>query len=427
MKKQKGFTMVTALLIISLLLVFVPTLIYLIQHEGKLTVHQRKKTTAFHLSEAGQDRGIWKLRESSTIWNNAVSSTPVTGYEDDVEYADISGGVYKIDFQSGPGTGEVTVISKGKASASSDVQAVKGVYSKSSTLGALSVDGAIKYKPNLIVHWGQVVSYTSIDEEPNQYYPRKYSAGMIKGRDEANDSNNGALPSGNWSTYDYAAYQNLGTAPLIKLDDYRDKAKKSCVPLLRASTGSGAATPTNLYGCDSGYYTGQDVKIQKPGGGSATEYIFTCSTCVIFIDGNGTTTGNIVSFPGGAWLNIEALVAIGDLDYNAGSTNYTATIPNKAQDEYQKSTQATNFWTASGWTNGGSYSITSCGMHGFLYVGDDLTNSGGGAKLCGAIYAGDEVSLNTLTLYYDTSVANNVVMSDSPITRKSWDEIKTSW
>lgn len=422
-KNKKGFALAGIILVLAVIVILIPAFIGLIKKEAKSTNDESMSLKAFHLAESGQDRGIWKLRESAETWNDAVAGTSITGYAGDVEYAGPQNeGIYKIIFSSGPAANQVTIISKGKANDSNHVRAIRAIYSPEGTvdLPAISVDGALQWKPNMEVHWGPVITYTAITQAPGEYYPRKYSAGQITGRDTVNDSNNGALPSGNWVSYDYAAFQDLGTPPSINLAMLEDEARKSCVPPLRAGTGSGAATHVDAYGCSSGYYT-SDIKIQKPGGG-ATTYSFNCSTCVIF------TTGEVKAFANVAWLDVKALVAISHVDFNARSTNYTATIPSTASDEYQYSPDAVNYWTSQGWTNGGTANLTGIGMHGFLYTGGNFTTGGGGSRLVGAIYIAGTVTINTFTIYYDEAVALAIpVNSDGTIYRQSWDEINTSW
>src|SRR5690349_7891558 len=103
----------TAVIFMMLLLaVFVPLFIQWMQKESKDSVRETKKTGAFHLAEVGQDRGAWKLRESNTIWTNAVNGVTVTNYDGLVEFTDLQPqGNYKIKFTPGPGTNQVTVLS----------------------------------------------------------------------------------------------------------------------------------------------------------------------------------------------------------------------------------------------------------------------------------------------------------------------------
>jgi len=101
-------------------------------------------------------------------------------------------------------------------------------------------------------------------------------------------------------------------------------------------------------------------------------------------------------------------------------------LPSNASEEYQHSSLGTYF-TDQGWTDGGTANLTDVGMHGFLYVGGDISNSGGNSSFVGAIYVGGDISVNALTMYYDFSVADGVEFSDSQINRVSWDKVLATW
>jgi hypothetical protein len=404
---MKGMLFVAVVLALTVLGILIPALITYLQKESKDAVGEKRKTTALQLAEAGQDRGAWKLRESDTIWNNAVAGSTLTGYNFDTVYADVSGGSYKIQFSPGSVSGQVKVVSKGQTSGSTEIRTIEAIYSKGNTAGAMTITGGLTWKPGMHVHWGSLVEYTSIDSTPPDYFPRKYSAGQIVGRDIVNDSNNGAMPSGNWTAYDYAAFYNLGTAPSVNLPSYLLLAQATTIPALSGGT----ASPVG-----SGYYPSGDITIPN-------NYSLTCSTCVIYLG------GKLKKFPGGgvsAWLDIKALIVIGDVDYNADGTDYAATIPTRAQDEYQHPTAAA-VWTTAGWTNGAVTTIYDVGMHGFLYCGGDMDNSGGNAILVGSAFIAGSISLNRFIVYYDSTVGSNVLYSNQTITRVSWDETLTSW
>jgi len=311
----------------------------------------------------------------------------------------------------------------------SEVRTIEAVYSQGATLSAMSSIGAIDYMPTLIIHWGPVVSYTSIDFEPNQKYPRKYSAGQIKGYDEVNDNINGALPSGNWALYDYVAYYKLGNAPGVKLSDYETTARNNAVPLLRTASGPPVAAPHDTSGgFDSGFYT--DVaQIRPPTGGGS--YDFDCSTCVIYIQCDNPVN-DIVSFPNGAFIRLKALIIDCNLDYNGdGKAVFSATVPAKASEQYQHSSlQSPNFFSDPGemdWTDGDPATLNNVGFHGFMYVSGNMNNAGGTAKVVGSIYVAGKITLSSMEVYYDEDVAQNVEWSDAAIVRSSWDEIVASW
>lgn len=423
-QSNRGWALPTALLLLMMLGILIPALVRSIQKESTDTVSSTKKTVSLQLAEAGQDRGAWKLRESDAIWNQVVAGGTLQYYNNDRTYTDVDGGEYKIHITTGPVVGTVKVVSRGRATGTEDVRAIEAVYNKGAVLGAVSVNGALQYKPNLLVEWGPVVTFTSITQNPSNRYPRKFSAGQIVGRDVSNDSINGALPSGNWAAYDYAAFYDLGAVPVIDLDYYKEKAKNSRVPVrLKRGTGSGNATPYSAGGFDSGYYSSASnangVKIEK--GTGSGNYSFTCSTCIIYVE------GEVKRYPNGSWLNIEALIVTDDLDFNAGGTSYTTTIPNTASEEYQFDPNATAYWAGKGWSNGATVTLTDCGFHGFLYVGGDVGNAGGGSTLVGAIFVNGTVTTNTTTVYYDSSVTNNIRLSNAVVNRQSWDEVRVNW
>jgi hypothetical protein len=423
-KSSRGWALITAVLILTIVAIIVPALIRLIQKDTKDSVVSGKKTIALQLAEAGQDRGAWKLRESDNMWNTAASGVAIAGYNDDVVYSDVDGGQYKISISTSTELGKVQIISKGRSTGETDIRAIKAIYSRGAVLGAMSVNGALQYRPNLNVHWGPVVTFTSITQDPDEHYPRKYSAGQIVGRDVVNDSDNGAMPSGNWAISDYAAFYDLGAVPVVDLDYYKTKAKASIVePVLKRGSGSGDAAPYTGDGYNSGYYPGTTnsggVKVEK--GTGSGNLSFACSTCVVYIE------GEVKRYPSGTWLDVEALVVTGDMDFNGGGNSYTTTIPNLASEEYQYVSEGTQKWTDEGWTDGGSETVTDCGFHGFLYVGGNVTNAGGGSTLVGAIFVNGTITTNTTTVYYDSAVTNNVRLSNAVINRDSWDEIRTSW
>jgi len=382
------------------------------QQNSVQTQDASKKNKSFQLAEAGQDRASWKLRESDSTWNIVAGTGTLINYNNDYVYTDVAGGSYKIKISSGPSIGKVTVISKGMAKGSTAVRAIKGIYSKASSVtGAMLVAGGVTFKPNLDVEWGPIVGYNSMTS-PSNTYPRKYCAGQIQGRCTVSGACNGALPAGNWVNYDYAAFQNLGNAPTIDLTNYRNLAKSSCVPLL-----SGVAPNPGPGGCNSGYYNGAaDI----PNG-----YDFRCSTCVIFIEGATSLNNN-------SFIDVGALCATGDVDFKAKNVNYVSTIPATAQLEYQYAgggygSSAVAYWNTTFAPGYPHYTINGCGMHGFLYCGGNISTAAGNGQMCGAVYIAGTISINTFTVYYDSVVGNNIALQGATVTRASWDEILTSW
>ena len=77
--------------------------------------------------------------------------------------------------------------------------------------------------------------------------------------------------------------------------------------------------------------------------------------------------------------------------------------------------------------DGPSVTLSDVGFHGFMYVGGDVENAGGGSTLVGAIFVNGTITTNTTTVYYDQSVTNNIKLTNATVSRSSWDEIRVSW
>src|SRR5437773_3897344 len=110
----KGFVLPIVIAIMLVILVLLPALVSWIQQETKNTVKETKSTLAFNLAEAGVDRGMWKLKSSTSTFATAKAGTPISGYDFLTKYTDIDGGYYRIKFSTGPGTRDITVTAEGK-------------------------------------------------------------------------------------------------------------------------------------------------------------------------------------------------------------------------------------------------------------------------------------------------------------------------
>ena len=71
--------------------------------------------------------------------------------------------------------------------------------------------------------------------------------------------------------------------------------------------------------------------------------------------------------------------------------------------------------------------LANVGMHGFLYCGGDVKNAGGNTILVGALFVAGNLTVNTTTIYYDSTVGNNILYENATISRVSWDETRTTW
>jgi Tfp pilus assembly protein PilX len=415
---NRGQTLIIVLGIVVVFLISIPVLVFMVGQESRWTVKAKKTTTAFHAAEAGIDRGMWKLKETTANWQTIMDGDPISGYSGTTVYNVAAGSgtsqvvaEYKVNIFQGPNPGEITVRSIGRDASTSEVRGVEVVLTKNAIDSSLSVSGGLTWKPNLEVHWGPVVTFTSIDSSPSQYYPRKFSKGKIEGR----DTNPTQLNS---DGKEYWAFQNLGTEPQVKLADYRTLAKASVVPNTYGSgkilkkTGSAAcvADPPG-----SGYFpianSGGKIRLK--------DYVLSATTCVIYSEGG-------IDMDNGSFVDVRAIIAEGDFDFNAKSAVYVANVPATAAKEYVKQKEVSAGYMFPG-EGSATYNVAGCGMHGFLYCGGNLTNAGGGSIIVGVAKVIGDVTMNTCTIYYDDTVAENIILSDSAVRQVSWKEFKASW
>ena len=437
LKNSRGSMIVgaiAALLIIGLML---PVIVQYVQNEAKWSTKQKQTATAFHLAEAAVDRGLWKITESDQNWEDAVAGTPIASYSNDYTYTDVDGGSYKIQLSSGPLSGQVTIVGKGRDDSTREERAVQAIYTKSLFDAGMQVEGGLSYKPGLEIHWGPVVTYSSINQAPGDYFPRKYSKGQIVGRDTVNDSNN-------TDDTEYWAFQSLGDAPSIDLAYYKTQAENSSIPTSIASpvgkivknTGAkNVLAQANPVG--SGFFKASEnsnagLLFKKGTGAGPKYYEFRNSTSVIYIDNDtgGAITSDLQN--GGSFLQVEALILAGSshhMDINADIGVMGATIPASAQDHYQHAT-AVPTWTADFAGIGAGnccYNLSSVAVHGFVYVGGNVANAGANTEIVGALDILGTSSVNTLKIYYDEDVVGNIQVTGGTPARTSWKEVKVAW
>lgn len=171
--RSKAQVIVIMLIIAMIIGIVIPGLVYLTRHEAKWTVKEVKSTRAFHLAEAGVDRGIFKMNESSDLWNQ-VKISPITGYANDTIYTDVEGGYYKINITTGDSDSERKIVASAKDTAGKEYRKIEVVLSKSQVNSPLQA-AAITNTGSSTVWWGPMMSLGNMNltGSANQLYPRK--------------------------------------------------------------------------------------------------------------------------------------------------------------------------------------------------------------------------------------------------------------
>ncbi|MBN1384649.1 MAG: hypothetical protein JW983_07215 [Elusimicrobia bacterium] len=448
-KKQSGQMLGIALIVLSLIMVLIIPLVQLIRQESIWTVAERQKTIAFHLAEAGIDRGIWKLKQSTSTFATAERGDMIANYNFDKTFNDLEGGYYRIKFSSGPDEKEVTIDAEGKDTRNKETRAIKCVVKNTAIPGAIISGGNIDMSGIFEVHWGPIMSLGNIalsGGAATDYYPRKFSKQVVTGTvGQARDENGLDPPNTDgiewWSDYD---------VPDLPVPDFA------------AMRSSAEATGTlNYYRNLNG--TEYDVYINGEGTPTAKPYLYGTNRVThngdkpISVGGTGIDISKMnytwywdedVDIVGpSSYGDIDAnglygtIVVRGNLSQNTGDYYcFIAKVPADAWKEYQKiDTAQLNQYPAD---NGlhenrptfgfGTEGYLGCpagqtpvGFRGFIYVGEDFTiNAHGTAEYYGAIWVNGEIETFTgdrASLFFCDDLvipALNVVL-----VRQSWKEV----
>ncbi|MBI3292602.1 MAG: hypothetical protein HYZ73_07325 [Elusimicrobia bacterium] len=436
MNSSRGQTSVIVLGTLVVLLVVIPSVVWLLQGDTKGAVRQTRTTKAFHLAEAGIDRGAWKLSESLQVWTDAKNGVPISGYTGTTEYTEVAGGSYKIAFSSGPGTGEVTVTAKGRDQSTNEIRTLQVIFERTAVNDPVQTGGTNQWQPNLTVHWGPVISYGQMTLSGGQtttYWPHKIAKGAIDPWDT-----NPAAPNSD-QTRNYEAFRtDLGSPPQLDLDDYRTQAQSSVVPDPGA-IGGGSNGGQSAAWLGTGYFDGSgEVRFKS--------YQLNNSSAVIFVE-----TGNVKiedTNSNRSFLRVNALVvANGNIHIHAkGLASYTFPVPANAWQQYvsgtvvnpsSPDTSASNEYPGdNGYhTVSPTYTAPSAldppGLTGVVFHGLLSTYqfhcAGGNNLIVGVAMVTTTMEVNTMVIYYDPAISDTIRLTSVTLKRKSWQEIVTTW
>ncbi len=418
---RRGQVLAGVVLIVMLLLIIVPAMVAWVQQDTKLSVKDRKTTTAFNLAEAGIDRAYWKLKSSTSTWANARAGISLSGYAFDTNYTDVAGGVYRISITSGPSTDQVQVIAEGRDLLGKEKRAIQVQYTNSSIPGGLISGAAISEGGTSIVHWGPMLAMNNITltgSAASRYFPRKLSKQAVVGTVGNPRDTNGITPPNTdnlewWSSY---------AVPELPTFDFAALRSSAAATNTLNCNGTVTGTHTNHVACGS-----------------------TCTNCSVvnitndshYLNDEVWYWDNNVSFTGSSGIKGTVIVR-GNMS-TAGTDSYNPPnvhVPATAWKEYQKfDTSSTNQYPGDLGlsTSAASYNIGACGVtcegsasgsdigfYGFVYVGGTI-NMTGDSDIYGAVWvqSGWSGSGNVMIFYNDTLVLPQLNVT---LTRDSWRE-----
>lgn len=469
--QRSGAALLTAVLLMALLMVIVPTLVRLIGGDVRHSVRRVHREGGLAVAEAGLDRGAWMLGESEDNWLRASTTTiPIPNYNFDYVWTDLDPDYrYKIRVSSGPGGGEVTVRCRVQSVKSPGfTRELAGVYTRDFSEALLLKRDLVSSNKFPEVHWGPIKSFDDLNVIANRlmpYHPRKYARKRICRRDMTADANN-------TDNREYWAYDKKAvTPPVLDLEYYRKRAAGSSVPVAQATNGwvtkRDNTTPAVASPVGSGYFTcGANIVAGDRGikfisdTSPGNRYEIRNSTTVIYIEND--TNSNCMNYYGNndnhkVFLEIEAMILTssggGDnsltvetdqSNLNGLYYNIPSSIPIHAEMEYAV---VPGTWTGTSWgdgdifppntqsmsyirTNNQQFTVPQVGFRGLLYLERGLLSleiSNQDFGILGVVYV-DQMKTsfglsNQFRIWLDPVVQGKLKVLYAPIRRKSYREV----
>lgn len=425
-RPARGQILVGVILVLMALLIMVPALVTWVQQESKISVKDKKSATAFNLAQAAVERGMWKLKSSTSTWSTASVGTVIPGYDFDVTYTDVPGGSYRIRFEEGTlnGSTVVTVWGEGRDDARKEIRSIKAVYQNMSIPGAIIAGGNLSQSGTSVVHWGPVMAMGPITISGSALttgYPRKLSKQYVSPWDSSvNPPNTDSLEW--WSDYD---------VPELPVFDFTAMKSSAIATNTYNCGGIWNASVANQILCNTGC-TVCNIRGMANDSRAANNYIWYWDQDVI-INGTGIKGTTIVR--GNMTLNGP----------DVGNSNINMRIPYGAWREYQKVDDAAaneypgdngyqsvknEYQIGSNSGAEGGATGSDLGFNGFVYIGGDITmQSGSDADVYGAVWVvGNWISLDNNIIFFNDQL--NVPTLNVVLVRQSWQEVTpdtTAW
>ncbi|MFH1541159.1 MAG: hypothetical protein ABID79_04835 [Elusimicrobiota bacterium] len=417
MRNNKGQLVVLVLMLVMVLCCAIPFLVYVVKHDVKWMVKEVKSTRAFHIAEAGIDRGVFTLNGITDGWNKVTEGIIPAGYDGETIYTDITNGQYKIKITSQPEAGYVTIMAVCKDRTTDELRGIKKVYSKTSAQSVLDSGGNMSSGGNFVIHWGPIKARGDIDlsgSAVDRYYPRKYARGNINPRNPPDTDN--------CEYYVKKTLSNLAEVDLM----YYENLAKNYVPQIEngsfTGTTGGYLEGDCTFGPNFRDWNG-GIRVNGVNGvGEVPTYYITGNVTLktgTFIKGNLIVKGNL-RFSGNGFANT---------DDDDDLPNYQVFVPSNAKKEYYHKTGCTHataqqVWINRGWQNSAQATLSNIIFNGLVYVEGNISSQAGNQTVVGVtIVSGNIENLNgNSEIYYDGDVAEEVEYADQKFNEESWAE-----
>ena len=425
----------------------VPAMVSWVQMEARTGVKNKKSTIAFNLAEAGVERGMWKLKSSTSTWAQASAGTPISGYHFDTTYTDVAGGTYRISFSSGVTDGNSTVLvwAEGRDDQKKETRSIQAVFENETIPGAIISGGTLKQAGTAIVHWGPVMAQNTITVSGNSltsHYPRKLSKQAVVSSPAGQYDTTWPFPPNTDNVEWWAAYD------VPELPDFDFAALRSSAA---ATMYLGVAHNTvNCNGTIGEYANQEKVNGIMTCSSASPSWCTNCVAKNLYSDNRYNDndvwywdTNAIINQPGvnGTVIVRGNLLVNGEDFYGHDGPNHNPLnmhVPVNAWMEYQHSTLAGNHepaLTAGATSNNSTYILGNCGdtcegsasgcdvaFMGFVYVGGDVNMQGAG-DVYGAVWVvGNWYASGNNLVFYNNNL-NGLPTLNVVLVRTSWQEV----
>ncbi len=228
---KKGQVLPIVIAIALFIIVMVPVIVDWVRHQTRIAKKQEGRSIATNLAEAGINRGVWKLKSSTATWSLAVNGKPIAGYNFDVNYDDISGGIYRIKFSTTSEKNCVEILAEGKDLTTGEVRAIKAVYKNMTIPGSIISKGHIYLGNAFECHWGPVIAHGDIKITDaviaKKYYPRKFARGVVSSVPSYPRDTNGLNPP-NTDNLEWWSDYPVPDLPILDFNALRSSAAVAC-------------------------------------------------------------------------------------------------------------------------------------------------------------------------------------------------------
>ncbi len=434
-KSEDGQILVGVIIVMLMLAIIVPVMVTYVQNEARWGLKQSRSMTAYQIAEAGVDRGMRRISESTVTWYNGQDGTFPSGYLFNQTYTDLTGGCYAVSISSGPEMEQVTIIAVSSETSKKEGRAIQAIYANA-PLGDTAVrgnTGVTVSGSNTMVEWGAIITPKNVTMN-GRTSPQILSSGAID-----LDTNGSSPPNCDELCVQWHSYEpNIPPDPGIDPSYFYNAAIDSGTYYGATQCwGKNSGTACGV-ACNTTCSNGTDCNTGRP-------YYIAGNLCVegaVYVNGTLFVTGD-VSLPNGlagAGDNIQTLLprkAWMQYGLNAASWAHYATLSDNGfpgNAPWDPTAPATFPGLTSNYKSpaGTLVRLSQVLVQGFLYVGGNLSQIGGAGqtKVIGAAYVGGSVNVtpNNFFIYYSESAGSYIRTSNIYLSRLSWMELpKQKW